>query len=239
MVSLRELFSMLATGEFSNISLSRNTTGSISESEYPKIIGHINLGLIEIYKRLRLMENEVTLHAVPEVSDYYLREDRIASLAQISQTRYIERPANYDGFLNIIEITKVFDTLGNELTLNNRFVTPAIIQTSTDSLKITKLEEAQTFQIVYQAYPNKIVLDSSFDPEDYILQIPTTILEALLFYIAYRVYKPTGANNSTVNADKSASYQQQYELSCQKLELYGLGIQDCDQDNTFETKGWV
>jgi len=230
---------MLATGEFSNISLSRNNTGSINESEYAKVINHLNVGLVEIYKRLRLMENEVALHVTPTVTDYFLRENRIASLDQISTSRYIERPSNYEGLLNIIEITKVFDAIGNELTLNNRFATPAIIQTSTDSLKITKLDEAQILNVVYQAYPTKITLDDDFEPENCVLPIPTTIIEALLFYVAYRVYKPTGANNSTVNADKSASYQQQYELACQKLELYGLGIQDCDQDNTFESKGWV
>lgn len=239
MILLKDLFTMLATGEFSNISLSRNSTGSINESEYAKVIGHINLGLVEIYKRLRLMENEVTLHAVPEVTAYYLREDRIAPLAQISSQRYIERPENYEGLLNIIEITKVFDTIGNELTLNNRFATPAILQTSTDTLKITKLDVAQTFNVVYQAYPSEIILDDDFDPVNCVLPIPRTIVEALLFYVAYRVYKPTGANNSTANADKSASYQQQYELACQKLELYGLNIQDCDQDNTFTSNGWV
>ena len=239
MILLKDLFSMLATGEFSNISLSRNNTGNINESEYAKIINHLNLGLVEIYKRLRLMENEVALHAVPEVSTYFLREDHIASLDQISEQRYIERPDNYEGLLNIIEITKVFNTTGNELVLNNRFATPAIVQVSSDTLKISKLEVAETFNVVYQSYPTKVVLDDDFDPEYCVLPIPDTIVEALLFYIAYRVYKPTGANNSTANADKSASYQQQYELACQKLELYGLGIQDCDQDNTFTSKGWV
>jgi hypothetical protein len=105
MVLLKDLFDMLATGEFSNISLSRNNTGSINESEYAKVINHLNVGLVEIYKRLRLMENEVALHVTPTVTDYFLRENRIASLDQISTSRYIERPSNYEGLLNFIEIT--------------------------------------------------------------------------------------------------------------------------------------
>lgn len=239
MILLKDLFTLLATGEFSNIALSRNNTGGINESEYAKIVGHINLGLVELYKRFRLMNNELVLHVSPTTMTYYLREDRMVPAHQISSSRYIERPDDLEGCLNIVEITGAFDADGNELTINNRFKTPAIVQSSTDTLKISKLTEAQTISITYQAFPSKIVLDADFDPEACVLPIPDTIIEALLYYIASRVYKPTGANNSTANADKSAGYQQQYELSCQKLELFGLGIQDDDSSNTFEEKGWA
>jgi hypothetical protein len=54
------------------------------------------------------------------------------------------------------------------------------------------------------------------------------------------VYKPIGSNNSTVNADKSQSYQQQYELACQKYEMYGLDLQVDDEDpDKFSQQGWA
>jgi hypothetical protein len=237
MIVLKDLFTLLATGEFSNISLSRNNTGGINESEYAKVIGHINLGLVEIYKRFKLMENELTLHVTPDLSVYYLQDDRVV-VTTPNTTEYLEFLSGQTG-VNIIEITGVFDVDGNELVINNRHSTPSILQQSIDILKITKLTEAMALNIVYQAYPIKLVLDDDFDPETHILPISDVIVEALLYYIASRIYKPTGANNSTANADKSAGYQQQYELSCQKIDLLGLGIQNCDSENTFETRGWA
>jgi len=60
-----------------------------------------------------------------------------------------------------------------------------------------------------------------------------------LYYIAMRVYKPVGANNSTANAGKADSYQQKYELSCQKLAMFGLHLDDDDKEDTFTRNGWV
>jgi len=239
MVLLRDLFHLLASGEFSSISLSRTSTGGLNESEYEKVIGHLNLGIVEIYKRFRFLENELTLHADPRVTKYYLREDRIADLHHINTQRYIERPSDPDGCLNIIEITGVFNEAGDEYTMNNRFKTPCILQKANDILTITKLTAPEKLSIVYQAYPSKITMEDDFNPREIVVPIPETIIEALLYYVASRVYKPMGSNDSTANADKSASYQQQFELSCQKLEFYGLDPDNQDAANTFEERGWV
>lgn len=238
MIVLDELFTLLATGEFSNISLSRNSTGGINESEYAKVIGHINLGMVELYKRFKLMENELTLSVTPERALYFLADDRIITVPAGTIDQYITLTSEQT-YLNIIEVTGAFDTDGNELTMNNRFSTPSIQQQGLNVLKISKVTEALSMNIVYQAHPTKIVLDDDFDPKTYLLYISDVIIEALLYYVASRIYKPTGGNNSTANADKSISYQQQYELSCQKIDLFGLGIQNCDSENKFETQGWA
>lgn len=239
MILLKDLFSMLATGEFSNMSLTRSDSGQLHEKEYAKVIGHINLGLTEIYKRFRFLEGELRLHALPQIGTYYLREDRMVPVNRLSNTNYIEEPAGQDGFLNILEITAAYKEDGTELVLNNSSAVPSIRQLAIDTVKISGLTEPTVISFVYQASPAKIVIDESFDLDEVSLDIPETIIEALLYYVASRVYKPSGANNSTANADKSIAYQQQYELACQKIDMYGLGIQDCDRDDTFTERGWV
>ena len=239
MILLKDLFTLLATGEFSNIALQRDRTGNINEAEYEKILGHINLGLVEIYKRFRFLEEELTLHADPSVTTYYLQPARLAALANISTNLYIEQPPDHDGQINIIEIKAVFDENEVPLRLNNRLTIPAIRQIAPDVLKITGLTAAQKLTVLFQAHPSKIILDDDLDPETYAVPISETIVEALLYYVASRVYKPMGANNSTVNADKSISYQQQYELACQKLQLFGLDIEAEDGSDTFTANGWV
>jgi hypothetical protein len=185
------------------------------------------------------MENELRLHVAAGGATYYLRADRMVSADQLTSTRYIERPDNFEGCLNIVEVTGIFDSEGNELVMNNRFSTPGITQLSMDTLKFTKVTSSMVLNVVYQASPTKIILDDDFNPEEDVLHIPDTIIEALLYYVASRIYKPTGANNSTANADKSISYQQQYELSCQKIDLFGLTIQNCDSEDKFESEGWA
>jgi hypothetical protein len=239
MVLLKDLFMTLATGEFSNLSFNTELAGNTIAASHHKIVDHLNLGLIEIYKRFRFLEGELRLHVDPTVSMYYLREDRLASLDNISTSRYIERPTDYEGFLNILELTGVFDEAGTELKINKRSVAPVIRQMAPDVLKITKLDSAQILELVYQASPSRIVLDADTDLTTAAVAIPDTIIEPLLFYVASRVFKPVGANNSTAQADKSASYQQQYELACQKLTLLGLDFHDNDQDDHFTADGWV
>jgi len=240
MLPLKDIFSLLASGEFSNMAIAKDAQGNIDEAEYGKIINHINLALIELYKRFKLLEEELVLCADPAVLTYRLRPEYMAAPGSTTLARYIEQPADSDGTINIIEIKDVFDEDNQRIQLNNRYFLPAIKQKSVDTLKITGLIAPQKFSVVYQAYPSLIKLTNSFDLNLYQLAIPPTIVEPLLFYVASRVYKPIGANNSTANADKSASYEQKYELACQKLTLFGLETDDNDQDmDRFTNQGWV
>lgn len=239
MISLKEIFTLLATGEFSNLSLQRDNQGNLKESEYEKVIGHINLGLVELYKRFRLLEEEIVLHAYPQVGTYHLDPSRMARPHNISPTTYLELPDHGDSSINLIEIKEVFDESGVSMRLNNRMALPSIRQVGEATLKIAGLQLPQKFTVVYQAHPSKIVLDDSLVPEECFLAIPQTIVEPLLYYVAFRTYKPLGANNSTANASKSADYQQQYELACQRLVLLGLDIENGDSRDTFAEDGWV
>jgi len=237
MLKLKDLFTLLAAGDLSNVSLGRDSYGEINETEYPKVIGAINLGLVELCKRFRLLENELLLHVTPATSLYYLRDANVVGLVP-SPTRYIELLSGQSS-VNIIEVTGVFDSAGNEIIINNRHTTPSIVQAATDTLRFSGLTAATTYNVVYQAHPDKIDLNTAYSSETCILPVPDAVIEPLMFYVAHRIYKPGGVNNSAANADKSAGYQQQYELSCQKIELLGLGIQNCDSEDTFAAKGWV
>jgi len=243
MILLKDLFSLLAAGEFSNIALKKDDRfGELDESEYGKVIGHINLALVELYKRFSLREEEIDLHVRSSQEVYYLRSKyaTIAGRLKAGQ-RYIEVPDDHDGYINLVEINKIFLPDGTELKLNNRFSVPSVRQTSEDTLKIIGLEtETEVLSIAYKAHPSPIVLDDTFNINDYTLYVPKGLTEAILYYVAARVYKPIGANNSTANADKSVNYQAQYELACTKYELYGLDLQEDDEDpDQFERQGWA
>jgi len=239
MILLREVFSLLAGGEFAHINLSKDKNGAILETEYNRIINALNLGMVEIYKRFKLLETEIVLHVNPDTKTYYIREEYVAPSSGVTSTRYIERPFQYDGHLNLIEISSVFDDSGYEFKLNNRYQIPQVKLTSEDTLVITGLESDQKFYVTYQSYPSPIALNDDFNINIYQLPISRNIVEALLYYTAGRIFKSMGANNSTANADKGESYNHKYELSCQKLNMFGLHIEDNDKEDTFTRDGWV
>lgn len=239
MILLSELFEMLATGEFSNMALSRDHTGSIDEGEYSKVVNHINLGLVEIFKRFNLLQREVTIHADPSVSTYSIQPKFAVDYNLVSLMKYLEKPDDYDGYFSVVKLLDIYDTDGTNYPMNDRHCEPAIMAMSHDTIKITGLEAATELCVIYQSWPTKIVVDDDLDPKEFNVSIPEIVVEALLYYVASRVYKPTGSNDSTANADKSAGYQQQYELACTKIGLYGLDTQDNDTRDKITEGDWA
>lgn len=240
MISLKELFSLLATGEFSNLSLAKDSRGRINESEYGSILPQINLAVIELYKRFKLLEEDLVISVTPTRSTYILGSANTALPGETTEDLYIEHELGANAPINLIEIKDVFDEEGIRLRMNNGLCVPYIRKKSMNTLKITNVEEACKLNIVYQAHPTLPVLDDTFDVDTCVIDVPPTFLEAILYYTAARKFRPMGANNSTATADKSSAYFQQYELACQKIELYGLDVEEEDRDEgRFAREGWV
>lgn len=240
MVPMKDLFSLLATGEFANIALTKDSRGNIDQAEYGKLINHINLAVIELYKRFKFLEEELVICASPEVLTYHLRAAYTALPGNTTTELYIEHPDGENGEINIIEIKDVFDSDNVRLPMNSRSSTPYIKQKAMDTLRITGLTDEQKISVVFSAHPSLPVLNDSFQLNTCVLDIPSTIIEPIIYYVAARVFKPIGANNSTANADKSNVYQQQYELACQKIDMYGLIADDDGKDpDRFQQQGWL
>jgi len=241
MILLQDLFNTLATGVYANTSF-RDSDNVLKEEHYGKVVNSINLGIVEIYKRFKFLENELSLHITPLTTNYYLRLSRVAALIDIDENKYIES-STVDGFLNIVKIITVYNSIGEELKLNSisSYISelPTVIELAPDILQITNFLLPQTLSVVYQSYPDKITENDYSNPMAYELNIPDVIIDPLVAYIAAKTFKPTGANDSTANADKSSSYEQQYELACQKLAMYGLAVQDKIERETFNSNGWV
>jgi hypothetical protein len=247
MITLQDLFSILTTGPYANTTFS-GTNNVLKEEHYGKVVNLVNLGVLELYKRFKFLENELVLHITPLTRNYYLRLDRVTSIESISDVQYIEIPSDTNGFLNVVKITGAYDASGEELRINNptrstNYLLPQITEISHDVIQITNILAVQTINIMYQAYPNKITADDYADPENCELNISDVVVDPLVSYIAAKTFKPMGANDSTANADKSGSYEQAYELACQKLQMYGLYNSDHTERNTFNNEfnrsGWV
>lgn len=240
MVLLSDFLTFLATGEFSNLALNRNRDGRIAESDYEKVMSHINLGMMDLHKRFKLREHEITLQADPAKTLYYLRPEHMAPDYQLGGEKYLLRPEDSDGNINLIKLLSVVDSDGTAYKLNNRHAVPAIMEAAFDTLRITGLTEAKIFTLNYKAYPTEIIVDDDLIVDEEYLEIPPALRTPLLYYVASRVYKPTGSNDSTANADKSNDYMNLYLVACQEYLLHGNDITDNDQKDPYDgTEGWV
>jgi len=79
-MNLQDIYDQLTHGELAQVSLGDTNTGKMTEENKAKVIGHINLGLMDLYKKFRLKENEIYVMLHPERNVYYIDNKYISDL---------------------------------------------------------------------------------------------------------------------------------------------------------------
>ena len=238
MVILGDIFDLLANSEVLNTKLNRSPNGALAEAEYVKVVGNINLGLTELYKRFNLRQEELRLHILPEVSRYFLRQDRIALPDQMDDRTYIEETEDCLEELRVIKVMQVRNENDFILPLNDNRSLLKIINISEDALHIYPVLSPQILTLVYQAFVEKIEICDDFNPAEYELDISDTVMDALLAFTASRLLISFEGESSN-GVTKSMNYLNQYEMACQKIEQFGLQNQINDHNMRFEKDGWT
>lgn len=240
MITLQEIFDTLATGEFSNLKLGNSLLGTISEEDYPKIVSAINLGLLDLHKRFPLREGEIIVHQYPGVTKYELRESRANILGLLDNETYIELTEGESWPGDLIKVDSLWETDGTEIPLNDPcYADTGGFTPSFDILKMVPRSPAIPVYIKYRAGYPKIVITDSFNPETEILHIPDYILEALLFFIASRVFRGIASKASEGEVTSAHTYLTLYRTVCQEITNQGLTSQDKNDSDQFKSNGWV
>ena len=248
-MNLQEVFEQLSVGEFSQMSIGSQEAGEINETNWNRVIPHINLGLTAIYTRFNLKEGRLLLDLLPDRSTYPLHSDyAVSNLRSQMLERYILDTEDAPFEDDLLKVEKVITEPGARLALNDganpwSVLTPnmktvvipkAILEKNPDlpdDLKTDKLE------IIYRANHRKIIIPLGyFNPEREELEIPESHLAALLYFVASRVHNPIGMVNEFHAGN---SYAAKYEMECQRLENAGLAIDVGESNTRFESGGWV
>ena len=88
--------------------------------------------------------------------------------------------------------------------------------------------------IQYRAAHPRLVWDVADDPALIEVNIPESLYEALLYYVAHRASpQPIGG------VDGAMTFLQKYEQACQAVEKQGLHIQTEVANWRFDNHGWV
>jgi hypothetical protein len=169
------------------------------------VIGYINLGLVELYKRFPVETKEVLITLEGDSEIYILPEDCMYLIAAYG------------------EIPEYTDMLVNELPINEENNPLSINTIAWNKIQVPASIEGQVISLIYAASPELIRYDEETGAHNYQdIPLPASLIEALLHYVGYRAHAAVDGN---IQADNSTHYTR-FEASCGRVESLGTFTRD-------------
>lgn len=229
---LSYVFNQITQGEGSQLSLAGADVIGIQLSDYEKIIPHLNLAMIELYKRFSLKVDEITVQEYAAISTYILEDDyAVSNDASEQPIKYIVDTAEDPFTNNILRIESITDEEGTELGIDDYNDEDSVLTLTYDSIKLPNPADDGILTISYRAAPEIIIGDDDLNPETYDVRIPIFLLEALIFYIGSRLFAS--------DAELSMLLLTKYEASCKRVTDLELVIPDNTTNLKLTDNGWV
>lgn len=193
-MTVQQVIDLAAGGELKTLAVKTDTNA---------VIGYINLGLIELYKRFTLELKEHIVELVDGQDIYTIPSDCMYIVAA-----YGEVDKDSGEKVNVLPI----NTEDDPLSINT---------ISWKQVQVPLATTGSYISLIYVASPAYVL-----NAEE-TLELPPQLLEALLHYIGYRAH---GSINGNVDGENNTHYQR-FELSCQRVQQLGLLTAD-DLDMT-------
>lgn len=235
-MTLDDIFNALSYGELRQLYKGTGDSGLIGVNDRAQIISSISLGLTELYKRFLLKEGRITIERVPGVYTYSLTRDYAESNTASTQPhKYIKDLSN--PFMDdLLKVHCLYDELGEEIAMNDIGDKQAIRTTSLNTLLIPGALESPTVEVVYHAdHPALDVRLGIANPRAQFIELPKAYLDALLLYVASRVFNPMGAGGEFHEGN---NYAAKFEGACALLDSKGLEIDTYGSEERFALNGW-
>jgi hypothetical protein len=207
-MTVRELIDLAKNGELKQLAV---------KDDVNAIIGFINLGILELYKRFPLEEAEAII---------WLTEGK---------TEYILDGTDEDVMMNpdkeLLLITRVYDEQGEPVRINcpdydniKTVNTPRY-----NVVEVPDVNQDEYLSVIYRVTPK--FLSSETD----VLPIPPQLIEALLNYVGYRGH---GAINGELKTENQSHYLR-FDNSCKRVEMSGLIQSELIPSRKFDKRGFV
>lgn len=178
------------------------------------ILGFLNLGVLELYKRFALRNEEYVI-ALEEGVDTYTM------------------PANYMWIVAAYGEVDIRSTeVVNQLPINEEDNPLSINSIGWNKIQVPVAVGGAYISIIYVASPDMYTLDDM----DVEIELPVQMVEALLAYIGY---KGNSTVDSGVQTEDNAWYMR-FENSCGKLREYAMVTSDdMYMNKRLSTRGFV
>lgn len=240
---LSDLFTQLTFGELSQIKLGGASESGITKQNQLQMLQHVNSGLTELHSRFNLKEGTLNILLSPGLDTYVLSKRFAASnRGSREPIKYIQDSAMAPFEDTVLKIERVFDDQGGELELNTghqRFdpLSTAIRTPTMNTLVTPRALISSSLTVVYRAnHPRIVKEDNSFDPAEVEIDLPPQYENALLLYIASRVFNPIGLNQEFHDGN---NYWGKFEAACAQLGNKGLELNQTQEVDRVERNGWA
>jgi len=180
------------------------------------VLGYLNFGILEIYKRFPLWEPEAIITQATGVNLYSLTE---------ADTNVSIDLSDHD----LLVIDRVYDEDNKLYIINNEKDPDSLSTPQFHQLKVETIVPGYTMTVMYRAGP-KFISDI-----DDIVPLPSQFLEALFLYVGYK-------GQSSVKAgvkDENNTHFIRFEASCARIKLEGLYPQKDLVSSKFADRGFV
>lgn len=223
-MKLQEIFDQLTTGELSQISIGGQDAGVINENNHGKLVGLINLGLTALYKRFNLKERRITVPLQEDSETYELRIEDILKIEKVETDLGVAFALNQDG-----DAYSLFTP-----TMNTLRVPQVILEQGVDLP-----DELRTLNmlVTYRAnHPKLTAAYGALIPETKTIELPSSHLQALLYFVASRAHNPVGMTNEF---GAGTAWYSRYEEECQRLMVENLHVDKVTVVDRIARGGWA
>lgn len=185
-------------------------------NDKPTVLGFINLGILEIYKRFNLWEAEAVITMAEGVLLYKL--DGLDANVAIDLS---------DKQLLMIE--EVYEETGEKMVLNDELDPYSVSTPQYHQIEVVEEVDGQTMGVIYRAAPLFLTHEKQEIP------IPPQFIEALFHYVGFKGH---GSIKSDIRGENNTHYIR-FEASCALVHSEGLIAQDDLASVKFENRGFV
>jgi len=180
------------------------------------VLGFINSGILEIYKRFNLWEEEAIVNMTTGVTTYLLDGTDVNVTMDLSDHEFLMVEAVYaeDGLLMTLNDEQ--DVYGASTPKYNR-------------LEVFQETNGETLSVIYRAAPIFLTNEKAS------IGLPPQFNEALFNYVGYRGH---GSVKGDIKSENNTHYMR-FEQSCKRIKLEGLYNQDDLVAYKFEDRGFL
>jgi len=243
-MNLLDLLKDLTDGELSALEIGNLIFGEPDSepdpTSYRQLISHVNLGLKQLYKEFFLRSEEHYIQLSAAISTYKLHSDyaqtNTASPIAI-EDRYIMDTVDNPFTDNVLKVEEVYDEEGNKLPLNDVTEDLSIFTPRYNYIQVPYPEDENTIAVQFRAtHPRIAYTGVDFDPSTIEVELPNSLHEGLMFYVAAKQFYAIGGQENILLGD---NYFQRYKDSIKVVKDEGLEVQAEPGDWRFDEHGWV
>jgi hypothetical protein len=240
---LSDLFAQLTYAELSQIKLGGAGANGITKENQLQMLQHVNAGLTELHTRYHLKEGTLKLALDPTIDTYVLSKAyAVGNRESRKPVKYILDSVSQPFLDTVLKIERVYDEQGRELELNTSTdranpLSQALRTPNLNTIVVPPALAATQLTVVYRAnHPRIVKEDNSFDPSEVEIDLAPQYENALVLYIASRVFNPIGLNQEFHDGN---NYWAKFEAACANIGQAGLELNKTNEVDRMERGGWA